>query len=257
MNKISAYVLRWDAVSLTTATHQPVRFTEASLRRWLDEDAPSGLPMLVNHRGPEVGRWGGFEVDEVGLLAHGYLYRTPAAQKVTFEIQTDQVTTCSIRARLDGFAVAPGVGPSDVADVADLVEAGPCHDPADPGAVIVSFDRRQLRTGEPYVAPSFIDQFSQVLGGTDAKPRRGRAYVQQVDVERLALELKRLRTAAAGARRAAAGPRGRPQDDSWCRELERLAGQTDAALRQLIRGDAVLLADVYERFGIRPPAMAA
>lgn len=259
---ISAYLLRWQQVTLDEGG-KPTRFTPESVEAWLDT-APT-LRLDVDH-GDTAGEWTRFEVDEIGLLAHGGIdERTPAGRKAVQDIRSGRLVACSFH----GLFTVPGADSRAAAyDVTDLqpVEGGPCSDPADPGAVIVSLDGEHLRAAEPWTQPLTFASIDDALAhlerltgitADDVQAQR-RAQRQQVKdvagaIERLALRLAKARRAADSAWRDSRSPWRQAGDHDRIRDFDRQAADLDAELRELLCHDDALVADVYHRFRIPAP----
>lgn len=257
MTSLSSYLVRWGVVS-EDESGRPVRFNRDSFRAWLDDESAE-LPIHADHEGLSVGRWERFEADEVGLLAHGRLDASPRGQKLAGDIDAGRLTASSMHALiLDSGSEARHGDPIDVLD-ATLVEGGPTAEPADEGSVIVSIGGRHLRDALPHDALAFIESVtgrSITAEDVEAQHRERQQLMAEAarDIERLALELKRVRLAADTAWRSSQAPWRHPSDIRSMREHDAQAAELDAVLRDACCNDRQLLADLRRRYNI-PPAV--
>lgn len=277
---ISAYLVRWGYVSQLDDGRW-FRTPAGCFDGWLAAE-PRDVPIVLNHGRDFTGRdaavlerpgghWRRFEVDAVGLLAHGELDDSPLGVRTAEEIRAGRLVATSFHGQ--GSDLGPTGQTRDGADLLDLVDAvllegGPTPTPADPGAVIVSLGGRHLRDAVPVGpgAQSMDEALSYLESVTgrrvtpadiEARQRRAReAAAARVDaIEVLARRLAEARRGAESAWRCSRAPWRHPSDLGRMREFDRRAADLEELLRDAAGNDAGILAELAARYDI-PPAVS-
>ena len=261
--EVMAYALRWNTVS-RSAEGQLLRTRRGCLDRWLEE-RPADVPMVVGHgRSLEdfdqrsavlsepVGTFSDFESDDIGLLAVGQYDDSFVAGETLNAIRSGVLTafSCHLRALVvepTGYSTPDGETVFDITR-AELVEAGPTHDPVDEGALIVMVDGEQLRVATPVSELQFArDEWARQFEHT-AEWARQRVR----DAERVAIRLAKVRRRAESAYMDARSPWRRRDDLDRAHEFEGEADQLDTELRDLLCNDQELYDSLAAEFRVPP-----
>jgi phage head maturation protease len=283
---VLAYAVRWNAVS-RGVDGRWYRTVPGCLDEWL-ADRPAKVDVLVEHAGrfddadapsevhaEPVGEFTDFRADEIGLLTTARYAGADLAAETVDAIRSGALDSYSVHLRVveavDSGEVRGGEPVIDIVRAA-LVEAGPTHDPADPGALIVSLDGEQLRAAisvgaDPPPDDASLEEGLRYLQGVsgvrvtlddiaDRDRRIDRAAAEQLDLAgHLARQLRRTRHAADQAYRDARAPWRRRGDVARGQQLDREAAQILADLTELCYGDSEIIRGLLVQAHV-PPAMS-
>jgi phage head maturation protease len=268
--EVEAYALRWDVAirgALADGSAAPAyyRVRADALNDWL---ASSERPAVIADHDDQVGTFTEFTVDDIGLRTVAVYDDTDRAADVLDDIESGKVTAYSVHLIAletgDTGETREGLPVVDVL-VAELGEAGPTDQPADPGAVIVSLSGQHLRDAapagpEPATVTDALAYLESVSGqritveDVDRHHSRIRqAAAADVDaIERLASRLAKTRRSAQTHWLNTRAPWRHPDDTRRYIELDREAAELEEVLRDAVCNDAELLAQLYTRYNILP-----